>query len=93
KQPDSLAVCGLRSEHLERRVYLRGASGRMSSGLPALRELWARMPRYRWLATSLGVPGVRQASNAFYDLVLAPGLARWARVRTHQKPLASQHRA
>lgn len=81
KAPNDLAACGLRSEHLERRVYLRGAGGRMVSGLAALIELWRRMPRYRWLARAVSVPGVRQASTAFYDLALAPALAHWARSR------------
>jgi uncharacterized protein (TIGR01777 family) len=81
KTPNELAACGLRSEHLERRVYLRGAGGRMVSGLAALIELWRRMPGYRWLARAVSVPGVRQASTAFYDLALAPALAHWARSR------------
>jgi uncharacterized protein len=81
KAPNELAACGLRSEHLARRVYLRGAGGRMVSGLAALIELWRRMPGYRWLARIVGAPGVRQASTAIYDLALAPALDHWARSR------------
>jgi uncharacterized protein (TIGR01777 family) len=83
KAPNELAACGLRSEHLDRRVYLRGSGGRMVSGLAALIELWRRMPRYRWLARVVSTPGVRQASTAFYDLALAPALDHWARARRH----------
>ena len=81
RRPDALAECGLRVDHLERRVYLKDSKGRIVSGLPALIELWWRMPRYRWLAKATSVPGVKQVSVAFYDHVLAPGLAAWARAR------------
>ena len=40
QRPDEFARCGLRREHLERRVYLRDAEGRILSGMPALVHLW-----------------------------------------------------
>jgi predicted DCC family thiol-disulfide oxidoreductase YuxK len=88
QSPDALAQCGLRIDHLERRVYLKDSKGRIVSGLPALIELWWRMPQYRWLARLTSVPGLRGVCAGFYDHLLAPGLAAWARMR-----LARQQRA
>jgi uncharacterized protein (TIGR01777 family) len=81
QSPDALARCGLRTDHLERRVYLKDSKGRIVSGLPALIELWRRMPRYRWLATLTSLPIVRAIFVGLYDNVIAPSLAAWARAR------------
>ena len=81
QRPNDFAQCGLRREHLERRVYLKDSKGRIVSGLPALVELWSRMPQYRWLARVMKVPVIEPLSNGFYDHVLAPTLAAWARHR------------
>lgn len=72
---------GLRTEHLERRVYVRDAHGSVSSGFDALLRLWLLLPRYRWLAHALALPMLRQISTAGYDLVVAPFLAWTARHR------------
>jgi uncharacterized protein len=87
QKPDALVQCGLRIDHLERRVFLKDSKGRIISGLPALIELWARMPQYRWLARLTSLPVLKPLSVAFYDHVIAPALANWARFR-----LARQHR-
>jgi predicted DCC family thiol-disulfide oxidoreductase YuxK len=81
KHEDALVECGLAREHLERRVYLRDAQGRLLSGLPALIELWSRMPGYRWLAVLLSGPLLHRPAVAIYDQLVAPGLAFWARLR------------
>jgi predicted DCC family thiol-disulfide oxidoreductase YuxK len=81
QRPDALAACGLRTDHLERRVYLKDAKGRIVSGLPALIELWSRMPRYQWLAKLTSTPGLNRISVGLYDHVIAPSLAAWGRVR------------
>jgi uncharacterized protein (TIGR01777 family) len=92
---DSLPICfidsmreqrafvqyGLSVEHLERRVYLRDAHGRVSSGFEALLKLWLMLPRYRWLAHVLAMPPIRQVATAGYDLIVAPFLAWLARRR------------
>jgi uncharacterized protein (TIGR01777 family) len=88
QRPDALAGCGLRIDHLERRVYLKDSKGRIVSGLPALIELWSRLPQYRWLAKLTSAPVIRPVSVGIYDHLIAPGLAAWARVR-----LARQQRA
>ena len=81
KQPNEFASCGLRREHLERRVYIRAGEDRILSGMPAIIALWWRMPGYVWLARTFSLPLLRQASIALYDYVIAPSLARWARAR------------
>ena len=81
KQPNEFASCGLRREHLERRVYIRDGEDRILSGMPAIIALWWRMPGYVWLARTLSLPLLRQASVVLYDHVIAPSLARWARTR------------
>jgi uncharacterized protein len=78
QRPNEFAECGLRREHLERRVYLRDADGRILSGMPALVHLWSKIPRYRWLSRALTVPVLWLISTLLYDHVVAPGLAFWA---------------
>jgi len=87
RAPNDLATCGLRREHLERRVYIRDGKGQILSGMPALLALWAQMPRYLWLSRLLGLPLVRQASEVLYDHVIAPSLALWARSKMRQRRL------
>jgi uncharacterized protein len=82
QRPEDFAAWGLRREHFEQRVYLKDSKGRILSGLPALVELWSRLPQYRWLARVMKVPIVKPVSNAFYDHALAPALAAWARMRS-----------
>jgi uncharacterized protein len=84
-RPQDLARCGLRPEHLQRRVYLREADGRITSGFPALLTLWRTMPGYGGLARVLGLPMIRPVCEILYDQAVAPALAWWAQppVRAH----------
>jgi uncharacterized protein len=79
RAPNNLATCGLRREHLERRVYLKDGTGQILSGMPALIALWSRMPGYGWLSRLFSLPLLKQAAAAMYDHVVAPSLALWAR--------------
>jgi uncharacterized protein len=81
QRPDDLADCGLRREHLERRLYVRDTRGRVQSGMPAIIALWETMPRYRLLARVCNLPPLRRASVLLYDHLISPGLAHWARWR------------
>lgn len=76
-----LAAYGLRREHMERRLYLLDEQGRMLSGFSAVLALWARMPGYRWAGRVCSWPPLRALCETLYDLIVAPGLAYWARVR------------
>jgi hypothetical protein len=86
RQAQPLSDCGLRTEHVEQRVYLRDPDGNIVSGLPALIELWSRMPGYGWLARFFSLPGLHPVAAVLYDLVVAPSLAWWARTRRHWSP-------
>jgi uncharacterized protein len=81
QKPNDLASCGLRREHLERRVYIRDGAGQILSGMPAIVALWSQMPGYVWLSRVFSLPLLRPASVAMYDHVIAPSLALWARAR------------
>jgi predicted DCC family thiol-disulfide oxidoreductase YuxK len=67
---------GLDADTAARRLYVLH-EGRLTSGLPAFLVLWAQMPRYRWLARVVGLPGIRQVASAAYDHVLAPVIYQW----------------
>jgi len=88
-EQQAFAHYGLRVEHLARRVYLRDAHGRVSSGLEALLKVWLMLPRYRWLARALGAPLIRQAATVCYDLAVAPILA-WTARRRRSGPVAAR---
>jgi uncharacterized protein (TIGR01777 family) len=78
RHPEDFADCGLRREHLERRVYIRDGAGGILSGMPALIALWSTLPRYRLLSRFFSLPVLRQASVLLYDHLVSPTLARWA---------------
>ena len=51
--------------------------GQLSAGIPAFLVLWAQMPRYRWLARLVGLPGLRHLASFGYDHLLAPAIYHW----------------
>lgn len=78
------AAWGLDADTAARRLYVLH-QGRLVSGIPAFLVLWAQMPRYRWLARLVGLPGVRQVATLAYDHVLAPAIYRWHLHRQRRK--------
>jgi hypothetical protein len=88
KQSNEFASCGLRREHLEQRVYARDGRGRILSGMPAIIDLWWKMPGYVWLARTLSLPLLRPAAVVLYDHAIAPTLTRWAKARTSARARA-----
>ncbi|MEM1077763.1 MAG: DUF393 domain-containing protein [Pseudomonadota bacterium] len=62
---------GLTQDQAARRLYLR-KDGALLSGIPAFLVLWSDMPRYRWLARVIGLPGIRHLACVIYDHLLAP---------------------
>jgi ubiquinone biosynthesis monooxygenase Coq7 len=62
------------------RFHVRHADGSLSSGARAFTALWARLPRWRWLALLARVPGVTPLMEAGYRgfLHLRPGMQRLA---------------
>ena len=67
---------GLDADTAARRLYVLH-QGKLASGIPAFLVLWAQMPRYRWLARVVGLPGIRQVASLAYDHVLAPAIYHW----------------
>lgn len=78
---------GLDADTAARRLYVL-QDGKLTSGIPAFLVLWAEMPRYRWLARVVGLPGIRHIASAVYDHILAPVIYRW-----HLRRLAAKARA
>jgi predicted DCC family thiol-disulfide oxidoreductase YuxK len=73
---DARSQWGLDADTAARRLYVLH-DGRLTSGIPAFLVLWAQMPKYKWLARFIGLPGIRQIAGAAYDHVLAPVIYRW----------------
>ena len=86
--PQSLLAHGLRGEHLERRLFVRLADGRLHSGIPAMIELWKRTPGYRPVARVVALPGVRPVAELLYDHLVAPALTRLGRWRRQHSSAA-----
>ncbi|MCO8146313.1 DUF393 domain-containing protein [Rhodovulum tesquicola] len=66
-----LARLGLSAEDAARRLHVV-QEGRLIAGFPAFLALWSSMPRMRWLARLLGLPGLRTVIGAAYDRIAAP---------------------
>jgi predicted DCC family thiol-disulfide oxidoreductase YuxK len=66
-----LSQFGLTRDQAARRLYVIH-NDQMIGGIPAFIALWSEMPRYRWLARVVSVPGIRHFSAFMYDYVLAP---------------------
>ncbi len=73
---DAREAWNLSADQAARRLYVVH-DGALSSGIPAFLILWQQMPKYRWLARVVGLPGVRQIASFTYDYILAPLIYRW----------------
>lgn len=91
--PD-LAEWALDPDTAARRLYVLH-QGEVTSGVDAFLVLWRQMPRWRWLACVVGLPGIRQVASGTYDRVLAPAIYRWhkRRQRRRQSSDSSSSRA
>ena len=58
-----------------RRLHARH-DGRILSGFPAFLLIWQALPRWRWLARLVGLPGLRSLVGIVYDKLAAPILYR-----------------
>jgi predicted DCC family thiol-disulfide oxidoreductase YuxK len=67
---------GIDEDTAARRLYVL-RDGELTSGIPAFLVLWREMPRYRWVARIVGLPGVRHGAGLVYDHMLAPLIYRW----------------
>jgi predicted DCC family thiol-disulfide oxidoreductase YuxK len=73
---EALVQWGLDADTAARRLYVLHR-GTLTSGIPAFLVLWAQMPKYKWLARTVDLPGIRQVASLVYDFVLAPVIYRW----------------
>ena len=87
---DARTKWGLDADTAARRLYVLH-EGALTSGIPAFLVLWAQMPKYRWLARVVGLPGIKQIAGAAYDHVLAPVIYRWHLRRLRQQTARSQN--
>ena len=73
---DARGQWGLDADTAARRLYVLH-EGTLTSGIPAFLVLWTQMPKYRWLAKVVGLPGIKQIACVAYDHVLAPAIYHW----------------
>ncbi|MEM8822749.1 MAG: DUF393 domain-containing protein [Pseudomonadota bacterium] len=69
------AAWGIDADTAARRLHVL-EDGHVLSGFPAFLALWSEMPRMRWVARVLGLPGLRHGMSLLYDYVGAPLLYR-----------------
>ena len=88
RQPAAVAALGLDQEAVKRRLHVVDGNGRLLIGVPAFAALWSEIPRYRWLATFVGLPGVRQMAAGVYEL-----LALWLYRRNRRRDAKARRAA
>ena len=72
----ALAQWNITADEAARRLHVL-KDGEIYGGIPAFIVLWQDMPRYRWLARLVSLPGVYWVANRAYDHILAPLIYRW----------------
>ena len=89
-KPDPLLTTA--ADMARRRVYVLTDRGTMISGLPAIRLIWANLPRWRLLSRIAGLPGVRWLGEALYDRIIAPTIWR-ANIARRERAVISEKAA
>ena len=72
-EPEACTDWKITSDLAAQRLHVR-QGGQIYGGIPAFIVLWESIPRYRWLARFVALPGVRQVATFVYDRALAPAL-------------------
>lgn len=70
---DALENWGVDADTAARRLHVVH-QGQLYAGIPAFLVLWQEMPRYRWLAKLIGLPGIKQLASLGYNHILAPAI-------------------
>lgn len=86
---EARAAWGIDADTAARRLYVLH-QGQLTSGIPAFLVIWSQMPRYRWLASVVGLPVLRQVASALYDNVLAPIIYRWHLRRLRKQAMSTK---
>ena len=71
-----LAGWNLNEEDAKRRLHARLPGGAQTSGIAAFAVIWDHLPRLRWLARTVRLPGLRCLAALAYDHIAAPALYR-----------------
>ncbi|MEM0949590.1 MAG: DUF393 domain-containing protein [Pseudomonadota bacterium] len=71
----NLASYNLSPDAAARSLHVWDGS-RLSSGIDAFLLIWARLPRFRWVARLAGTPIVRPVLDVAYNRIAAPWLYR-----------------
>lgn len=75
-----LAAWGVSRDAARRRLHVRDGE-RLRAGVPAFLALWRAIPRYRWLARLVALPGLHPLARVTYNAILAPLLYGFDRLR------------
>lgn len=83
----TLDTYGIDDDAIIRRLHVVGPDGRLLAGVDAFIAVWARLPRYGWLARLAAVAWIKPLAQALYDRVLAPALYRWNKAAGRVPPV------
>jgi predicted DCC family thiol-disulfide oxidoreductase YuxK len=69
------AAYGVTRDQAARRLHVLH-DGKVHAGIDGFVVLWRQMPRTRWLARLVGLPGVNRVARLAYDHIAAPLIYR-----------------
>jgi len=69
-----LAGWQLDADQAKRRLHARLPDGRQIDGIAAFAAIWDHLPRMRWLARAVRLPGLGALARLAYDHIAAPAL-------------------
>ncbi len=69
-QPDAIMPEGVDQQHAMERFHVRASDGRILSGAAAFVEVWARLPKWRWVARAASLPGALAVLELGYRMFL-----------------------
>jgi len=68
QEADTLEENGLSWQQAMQRMHVRDSDGRMVSGAAAFVALWRHIPRYRFLARIVALPGINWTAEQVYSI-------------------------
>ena len=68
QEPHTLRAHGLSWEQAMQRMHVRDSNELMVSGAAAFVELWRHIPRYRFLARLVALPGINWTAEQVYSM-------------------------
>lgn len=83
---NTLAPWGIDDDTVVRRLHVVDGAGRLFAGVDGFILIWARLPRYRWLAKTASVGWIKPVAHVLYERILAPALYRWNKAKGRVPP-------